>query len=481
MRQQPQYLALAVGSLLLVSIGFGRLVASKGQVTEEQTLIKVKRGDLEIKVVSTGTLVALHSVTIASEIQSNRAKVVHLMPEGSLVKEGDVLVTFDPTPFIDDVTKYTRAVKEAEATHVQALQDAKLQKAKNTQVLRDTEQRIKMAQLELKSQKEGKGPLSVREAKARLEQGEQQLLQAARNYADAEAFLKQGFLTRQEHDQALARLHDAQRTHSLAVAEYDTLVQYRQPEELERALLNLQRPQTELERAAETSTYEEVRQKALLTKAETALESAKADLKKAQEEFEKTKIAASGSGFLVYNELPFGSEYRKIQIGDSVWNGQAIMTIPDTSQMAIETAIREFDVYKVQPGQKARIILEAFPGLTLSGHVDFIGNLATKGGSDRGGKQFSLRVLLEETHPNLRPGMTAQVEIGVERIPNTLLLPIEAVFQREGRHYCTVVKKGKMQPREIQVGKSNNDQVTIVAGLEEGEFVSLSDLTSHQL
>src|SRR5262249_24998405 len=127
MRRQTKYLALAVGSLLLASLGFGRLVASKGQTKEEQTLIKVHHGNLEIKVVSTGTVVALRSVTIASEIQSNRAKVVHLMPEGSLVKEGDVLVAFDPTPFLDDVTKYTRALKEAEATLLQTVQDAKLQ------------------------------------------------------------------------------------------------------------------------------------------------------------------------------------------------------------------------------------------------------------------------------------------------------------------------------------------------------------------
>src|SRR5262249_16347536 len=153
---------------------------------------------------------------------------------------------------------------------------------------------------------------------------------------------------------------DAQRAHDLAAAEYDTLIQYRQPEELERAQLNLQRPQTELERAAETSTYEEVRQQALITKPETPLKPPNADLKKAPEELEKSKITASSAGFLVYNELPFGSEYRKIQIGDSVWNGQSIMTIPDTSQMAVETAIREFDVYKVQPGQKVRVTLEAF-------------------------------------------------------------------------------------------------------------------------
>src|SRR5881296_3226328 len=154
MERQRKYLGWAVGGLLLATIAFGRLVAGKGQTAEELTLIKAERGTLEIKVVSMGTLVALRSVTIASEIQSNRAKVVRLMPEGSLVQKGDLLVEFDPTPFVEDVTKYTRAVKEAEATLLQARQDAKLQKAKNEQLLRDTGQRVKMAELELKTQQE---------------------------------------------------------------------------------------------------------------------------------------------------------------------------------------------------------------------------------------------------------------------------------------------------------------------------------------
>jgi HlyD family secretion protein len=473
MARQRNYLAWAIVSLVIVAIAFGRLVAGKGQTAEELTVVAAERGTLAINVVAMGALVALHSVTIASEIQSNRAKVVRLMPEGSLVKKGDLLIEFDATPFLEDVTKYTRAVKEAEATLLQAQQEVKLQKAKNTQLTRDVKQRLKMADLELKTQRQGQGPLRKQEAKARLQQSEQQLLYASRNHADADAFLKEGFITRQEYEQARARLSDAQRAHDLAMADYDTLVRYRQPEEVERARLNLIRAQSELAKVRETSTYEEVRQEALLVKAETALEAARADLSKAREEWEKAKVFSPSAGFLVYNELPFGSEYRKLQIGDSVWNGQAIMTIPNTSQMAVETFIREFDVHKVQPGQKVQVSLEAFPGLTLAGHVDFIGNLATKGGTDRGGKQFSLRVLLENAHPHLRPGMTAEVEIGVETIADALLLPIEAVFRRRGDHYCAVVEQGRVREQQVQVGKSNSDYVTILAGLQEGQLVSL--------
>jgi RND family efflux transporter MFP subunit len=474
MTQQKKYLVWALASLLFVSLAFGRVVGRQDRAKEERTLVAVERGTLEIKVVSMGTLTALRSVTVASEIQSNRAKVVRLMPEGSLVNQGDLLVEFDPTPFLEDVTKHSRAVKEAEASLLQAQQEVQLQKAKNAQLVRDAEQRVRAAELELRTLQQGKGPLGQKEARARTEQSEQQLLHASQDFADAEAFLAEGFITRHEYEQARIRLQDAQRSYDLAMASYETLVWHGQPVELERARLNLVRAQDELDRLQKTMTYETLRQQALLIKAETAVEAAQADLQKARAELEKTQIFSQGVGFLVYNEIAFGSEYRKIQIGDSAWQGQAIMTIPDTSLMAVETSIREFDVHKVHAGQKATVTLEAFPDLALAGRVDFIGNLATKTGANRGGKFFSLRVTLEDAHPNLRPGMTAQVEIEVESTPDVLLLPIEAVFRKQDHHYCYLADRRGLTIREVEVGNSNSDYVVIRTGLKEGDFVSLT-------
>ena len=281
-------------------------------------------------------------------------------------------------------------------------------------------------------------------------------------------------MTRYERDQARARVEDARRGYELSLSAYDTLVKYRRPAEVERARVAVERATDETGRLRATAEAEAARQQTFRVKAETALEAARLDLRRAQDELAKAKIVAPASGFLIYNELSIGSEYRRIQIGDPVWNGQPIMTIPDTTLMAVETSVREFDVHKVHPRQKARVSFDAFPGLALDGHVDFIGNLATKSSNSRGGKEFGLRILLDGTDAKLRPGMTAQVDIDVDRIPDTLILPIEAIFEKDGRPYCYAEENGTVVEREIETGLSNADQVAIVSGLHEGQRVSLT-------
>jgi HlyD family secretion protein len=467
-------LAWAAVGLLAASVVFGSRVGSGGRVASSEAVARVRRGTLETRLVERGTLVAPRSVTIASDIQSNRAKVIRLAPEGSLVKKGDLLVEFDAAPFAEEVTKFSRAVKEAEANLDQARADAALLQGKSAQTVQDAEMRARLAEIDLRTLEEGSAPLTVREAKARLDQADEQLLQASQAAADADEFLKQGFVTRKEYEEAHARLSEARRSRALAAAQHENLLKYRQPAEIERTRAALDRSKQEVARLKDSSTHERVRQEALAAKAEMALEAARADLARAEADVARLKVLAPADGFLVYDEIPMGSEYRRIQIGDSVWQGQPIMTIPDTSEMAVETAVREFDVHRLRAGQRAGVMLDAFPDLRLAGVVDFIGNLASERASGRDEKHFEVRIRLDATDPLLRPGMTAEVEIELGKTTDALLVPIEAIYEREGRRLCVVQSGRGFVDREITVGDSNDDFVAVVAGLEEGDVVSLA-------
>ncbi|HXC61050.1 MAG TPA: efflux RND transporter periplasmic adaptor subunit, partial [Nitrospiria bacterium] len=175
------------------------------------------------------------------------------------------------------------------------------------------------------------------------------------------------------------------------------------------------------------------------------------------------------------------SEKRKVQIGDSVFPIQAFIQIPDTSQMLVDTQIREVDIYKVKAGQEATIRVDAYPDLVLKGKVTLIGTLAEgreKEGS--GGKYFNLQILLNSTDKRLRPGMTARVEVLVDEEKDVLMVPVESVFQKGGRKMSYVVNnRGKIEEREIMTDKSNEDFVVVRNGLSEGERVLLLDPTKE--
>jgi multidrug efflux pump subunit AcrA (membrane-fusion protein) len=72
--------------------------------------------------------------------------------------------------------------------------------------------------------------------------------------------------------------------------------------------------------------------------------------------------------------------------------------------------------------------------------------------------------------------MTARVEVMVDEEKDALLVPVEAVFQKGGRKMSYIVNKhGRVEEREIQTDKNNEDFVVVKNGLSEGERVLLLD------
>lgn len=76
----------------------------------------------------------------------------------------------------------------------------------------------------------------------------------------------------------------------------------------------------------------------------------------------------------------------------------------------------------------------------------------------------------------LRPGLLADVEIVVERIPDALHVPTQAVFDRNGKPTVYVLQKnGKFEPREVQLMKRSESTMVLSSGVQPGEILALAD------
>jgi multidrug efflux pump subunit AcrA (membrane-fusion protein) len=143
--------------------------------------------------------------------------------------------------------------------------------------------------------------------------------------------------------------------------------------------------------------------------------------------------------------------------------------------MVVETRVRETDVHKVEKNQNVTVRVQAYPDLKLTGKVTLVGTLAQEEKERRGVKFFGVTVQINESEPRLRPGMTAAIEIQVERRAQTLRVPLEAVFERDGRHLCYVATRRGLVAREVVLGPSNRDFVVVEKGLRKGDRVALRD------
>ena len=81
----------------------------------------------------------------------------------------------------------------------------------------------------------------------------------------------------------------------------------------------------------------------------------------------------------------------------------------------------------------------------------------------------------------LRPGLLADVEIQVEKLPDVIHVPAQAVFQKNGQFLVYVHgKDGKFEPRPVQLVKQSESMMVIASGVEAGEIVAMADPTADK-
>jgi HlyD family secretion protein len=143
--------------------------------------------------------------------------------------------------------------------------------------------------------------------------------------------------------------------------------------------------------------------------------------------------------------------------------------------MIVKTLVREVDLHKITNGQKASIQVDAYPNLVFTGQVASIGVLASDGGeAGKGEKYFQVVVSIQGENLNLRPGMTARVVIHIDTAQNILAVPAQAVFSEGVNKYCYVCLGKNVKKVKVEIGRQNEDYAEIVAGLKNGDMVSLS-------
>ncbi|KPK42942.1 MAG: hypothetical protein AMJ65_06990 [Phycisphaerae bacterium SG8_4] len=257
------------------------------------------------------------------------------------------------------------------------------------------------------------------------------------------------------------------------------------PKEAEKFLSDYEEAKRELDRT-------EARARSLLAQADAKLLSARSRyelqdqrLQKSQRQIDACLIKAPAPGLVVYASSQDifmrrgggGSSRRTIAEGETVYERQKIITLPDTAEMIAEIAVHEAEVDKVRPGQRAVITLDPFPDETFKGQVLKVAQLpdASRGFLNPDLKVYTTQVLIEGTYDYLKPGMSAKVEILVEQLKDVIIVPVTVVANRQGKKVCFVVgSDGSSEERVVKTGAFDDTFVEIVEGLEEGEKVMLN-------
>ncbi|MCC5909714.1 MAG: HlyD family efflux transporter periplasmic adaptor subunit [Clostridiaceae bacterium] len=156
------------------------------------------------------------------------------------------------------------------------------------------------------------------------------------------------------------------------------------------------------------------------------------------------------------------------QEGESVGAGDWLGQVYTTAKMSMYTTVDDIDVLNISQGAPVRVTVDAIPDEIFEGEVQ---DVQTQWNDGSGPTRFMVYIEVKGG-PQLRPGMQGQAFIDAGTAEDVLLVPIEGIFQEEGRYKAEVLdEKGVPSIVTVEVGLMNDRYAEIKSGLEEGDAV----------
>ncbi len=223
--------------------------------------------------------------------------------------------------------------------------------------------------------------------------------------------------------------------------------------------------------------------------AQANLDSAHASLESAQRAYDRIKdgpnadditvlearIAASQAALdLAQLIAPFDGTVTELTIkpADRVAPGTTAIRIDDLAQLEVDVQVSEVDINRIQVGQEVNMSFDAILDKEYHGAVT---QVAQVGNVLQGVVQFNVTVELTDADDDVRPGMTAAVNIIVEQLDDVLLVPNRAVRLVDGKRVVYILQNGQLETAQIILGATSDTESQVVDGeLRLGDQIVLN-------
>ena len=406
---------------------------------------KVERADLDVTLIAGGRIDSSERTIIECQLEQlgisvrgygysagGSSTILKLLPEGSDVKKGDILCELDSYDYQELLRQQRINMERVQSDFDQASLN------------------LDIAKIALVEYRDGLMAQTLKELRGRIALAESDFernndrLRWSRNMLE-KGYVPHGQVTTEEFAASRLALGLQQNRTALALFEKFSAPKY------------LRVLESDILSAETTLSYQTQRQ-----------ERTKERLKKFEDQVKLCTIRAPHDGFLIYaNE---NQREIRIEEGVSVRQRQKLFYLPDLKKMEVVAEIHESVIDEVKKGMAVEVLVEGLPGRQLKGHVTSISQLPISNGFNDV-RHFVGIVKLDLIPEGLKPGMTAEIEIGLVRLPHVLAIPTEALAVDSGEEYCYVVHDDRVERRTITLGQSTRSLLEITAGLKEGEEV----------
>lgn len=412
----------------------GNSAMAEDQV-QKQSSISLKKMDLTKSISATGTIGSSQSRTVSAEVNGVRVKKV-CVKAGDTVKKGDTLVQFDES----DLKK---ALSEAE----QSLSDTR------------------------------------NEAERNLSSARKQLSEAKESYSEGkeEAATK---VTETKKEFRSAKKQVTELNDQIS-KEKDAETKKRLQEQLAKAEEALKQAESAYESAKESQKNEEKQNKNNVENAENAVTTAQSNNKKSIREAEKQVEDASDTLEKCAVTAPISGIVTAVGIEEGeVYNGSDMIQIDDNSSYVISTSVDEYDISKVEEGQRVAVLTEATGEDEIEGEISFVApatgssslsgttsqsaggtGMSSTASSSNSGYEVKIDVKTEDER--LRMGLTAKCSIVLEEVRDVYAVPYDAIHENAEGSSVVYVSENIAEEKSFA-------EIPVEKGMESDYYVEIS-------
>ncbi len=465
--------------LILVLVGLGLrwplLTTSQAGDIPQSVLFAVRRGDLVVSVTETGYLKAKNSVNLSPKFK-REGTISWLVEEGKKVETGEKLVEFDASDLDTQISELENGLLQYQIELEAARAEKGIQERDNIASIEKAELALEAAKLALERYQDGDAPTAHQKLELAAEKARSEFQRATERYEQVPELLREGFLTKIDAEEERIRLREAEIEMQNAARELELHVKYTYPMDMTEKTATVKDANRELENARIKADINLKEKQARVAQEELKVQQSTNRLDTLREDRANMTISAPSPGIVHYGDPARPWYYDEIKVGETVWQGRTIITLPDLREMQVLVDVHEADIGRVTADLPVNVTIETDRGVLLLGKVATVAAVASSNewGGD-GQKSFRVEISLEPIELELRAGISARAEILVEELKDVLHVPLHAVQAEEGRHFCFVLDGVTTAEREVTIGKSNAHYVEILTGLEEGETVVLYD------
>ncbi len=394
----------------------------------------IARGDLAVTVTEQGTLESSNNTEIKCKVRG-WSLVTWVIEGGTVAEAGDELVRLDTKRIEDAISQQTTTYHTSAAT------------------LAQSNAAVANAKIAIPAYLEGSYQTQLKQLERGLTIARTNLDTAQKMLDNTKKMFRRGYVTDLEVEGNAFTVTQAELELEVVKTEIEVLQKYTKEMQMETLNGNLKAAKSKLQADEAGFAMDEAR------------------LERAKRELEDCVIRAERSGLVIYPSAAAWKETPDIAEGVNVRKDQTLVLMPDLSKMQIKVGIHESIVDRIRPGLDARITL---PDQTLEGTVASVSPVTRPAGWWTGNVVKYDTIIELPSVEGLKPGMSAEVEVILNRYTDVLTVPVAAVVETDTGAFCYVKTPEGPKRRVLQLGDSNDSFIVLTAGLKEGEAVMLN-------